>query len=184
MVRIEGSSQMRGGERDARSCCLSLEWVEVQRIRGLLPLLISRTSTLPEPTSSCSGLGGYCDRCDLHVGLDGLRVTGLVRDDAGALTVTVESAPAAMGCPSCGVLAHRHGRVEVRLVDAPSAGRPVTILWRKQRWVCPEQACPRISFVEQDEQIARPRALLTVPACRWAIGGSSNLTGQVLGPRR
>jgi transposase len=117
----------------------------------------------------CSSLGGYCDRCDLLVGLDGLRVIGVERDDAGALTVSVESAPDVMGCPTCGALAHGHGRVKVRLVDAPWAGRPVSIVWCKRRWVCPEQACPTRSFVEQAEHVARPRGLLTVRACRWAI---------------
>ena len=124
---------------------------------------------MPEPTLCCSALGGYCDRCDLLVGLDGLRVTGVARDEVDALTVVVESEPAVMGCPTCGVVAHGHGRRDVRLVDAPSAGRPVTIVWRKRRWLCPEPACPRVSFVEQDERVARPRALLTTRACRWAI---------------
>ncbi|MBR7743800.1 ISL3 family transposase [Phycicoccus sp. BSK3Z-2] len=93
------------------------------------------------------------------------------RDDAGALTVTVtvESATEPMGCPACGVLAHAHGRREVRLVDAPAFGRPTTVVWRKRRWRCPEPACPVGVFSEQDERVARPRALLTVRACRWAI---------------
>jgi transposase len=103
------------------------------------------------------------------VGLDGLRVTGVARDEDDALTVVVESEPVVMGCPTCGVVAHGHGRLDVRLVDAPSAGRPVLIVWRKRRWLCPEPACPRVSFVEQDERVARPRALLTTRACRWAI---------------
>ena len=124
---------------------------------------------MPERTLCCRALGGYCERCDLLVGLDGLRVTDVDRDDGGGLTVTVESEPTLMGCPTCGVLAHGHGRVLVRLVDAPSAGRPVTVLWRKRRWVCPELACPRRSFVEQDGQVAVSRGLLTVRACRWAI---------------
>ena len=124
---------------------------------------------MPEPTLCCPALGSYCDRCDLLVGLDGLRVTGVARDEDDALTVVVESEPAVMGCPTCGVVAHGHGRLEVRLVDAPAAGRPVLIVWRKRRWLCPEPACRRISFVEQDERIARPRALLTARACRWAI---------------
>ncbi|WP_344085523.1 hypothetical protein [Nostocoides veronense] len=36
---------------------------------------------MSEPTSCCSALGGYCERCDLLVGLDGLRVTGVDRED-------------------------------------------------------------------------------------------------------
>ena len=55
---------------------------------------------MPEPTSCCSALGGYCDRRDLLVGLDGLRVTAVARDDSRALTVAVESAQAVMGYPS------------------------------------------------------------------------------------
>ena len=124
---------------------------------------------MPEPTSCCLVRGGYCDRCDLLVGLDGLRVIGVERDDGGGLAVTVESEPEVMGCPTCGVVAHAHGRVRVGLVDAPSAGRPVRIVWCKRRWVCPEPACATRSFVEQAEHIASPRALLTVRACRWAI---------------
>lgn len=124
---------------------------------------------MPEPTSCCRASGGYCERCDLLVGLDGLHVIAVERNEGGGLTVTVESAPSLMGCPACGVVAHGHGRVMVRLVDAPSAGRPVTLLWRKRRWVCPEPSCPRRSFLEQDGQIAARRGLLTVRACRWAI---------------
>ena len=131
------------------------------RIRGLLPLLNPRTSTMPEPTLCCPA-GAYCDRCDLLVGLDGLRVIDVVRDERDALTVTVESEPSVMGCRSCGVVAHAHGRVEVRLVDAPAFGRPVRIVWRKRRWVCPEAGCPVGSFLEQDETIAAPRSKLTV----------------------
>ena len=84
---------------------------------------------MPEPTLCCP-VGGYCDRCDLLVGLDGLRVIDVARDDHDALTVTVESEPSVTGCWSCGVVAHAHGRVEVRLVDAPAFGRPVRIVWR------------------------------------------------------
>jgi hypothetical protein len=75
-----------------------------------------------EPTSCCRSGGGYCDRCDLLLGLDGLRVIGVDRDDGGALTVTVESAPSVMGCRTCGVVARAHGRLEVGLIDAPAIG--------------------------------------------------------------
>lgn len=67
------------------------------------------------------------------------------------------------------VLAHAHGRVAVRLVDAPAMGAPVRIVWRKRRWVCPDGDCPVRSFVEQDETVAGRRARLTTRAARWAI---------------
>jgi hypothetical protein len=38
-----------------------------------------------QPTSCCRSGGGYCDRFDLLLGLDGLCV-GVDRDDGGALT--------------------------------------------------------------------------------------------------
>ncbi len=96
---------------------------------------------MPEPMSCCPGVDGYCDRCDLLVGLNGLHVVAVEGDPGGRLTITVESAREPMGCRSCGVLAHAHGRVEVRLVDAPAMGRPVRIIWRKRRWVCPDPGC-------------------------------------------
>jgi transposase len=100
-----------------------------------------------EPTSCCRSDGGYCDRCDLLLGLEGLRVVAVDRDNGddggGALTVTVESAPGVMGCRTCGVVARGHGRLEVRLVDAPAMGRPVRICRRKRRWICPESRPPR-----------------------------------------
>ena len=152
-------------------------------IRGLLPLRILRTSTMSEPMLCCRG-GGYCARCDLLVGLDGLRVSEVARDAGGALTVTVESEPAVMGCPTCGVVAHAHGRVVVRLVDAPAFGRPVRIRWVKRRWVCPDPDCPAGTFVEQNAAVASPRATLTVRACWWAIGQLRREHASVNGIRR
>jgi hypothetical protein len=115
---------------------------------------------MPEPTLCCRAAGGYCDRCDLLVGL---RVIAVERDDGGRLMVTEESEPQPMGCPKCRPVAHAHGRVAVTLVDAPSAGQPVRVVWRKRRSVFPEPACPVGSFAEHDERVARRRGLLTAP---------------------
>ena len=76
---------------------------------------------MPEPTLCCRAGGGYCDRCDLLVGLPGMHVIGVDRDPLDRLIVTVESAAEPMGCRSCGVIVHGHGRVDVRLVDADDA---------------------------------------------------------------
>ena len=116
----------------------------------------------------CPRTKNYCERCDLLVGLPGLRVVEVVAD-RDWLTVTVESPPAEQGCRACGVITASHGRRIVRLVDAPSFGRPVRILWRKRTWACEEPACPAGVFTEQLGEIARPRALLTTRACWWAI---------------
>jgi transposase len=139
---------------------------------------------MPEPTLCCRVPGGYCDRCDLLVGLPGLRVIGVERDGRDCLVVTVESAAEPMGCRSCGVIARGHGRVDVRLVDAPAFGRPVRIVWRKRRWLCPEPACEVASFVEQDEQVAASRAVMTTRACWWAIEQIRREHASVNGIRR
>ena len=106
------------------------------------------------------------------------------RDDGGGLTITVESAVAPMGCWSCGVVAHAHGRVEVELVDAPAMGRPVRVRWRKRCWRCLEPMCRVGSFVEQDERVAAPRARLTTRACWWAIEQIRREHASVNGVRR
>ena len=139
---------------------------------------------MSEPTSCCRARGSYCERCDVLEGLDGPRVTAVERDDGGRLVVEVESEPTVVGCPACGVVAHGHGRVTVRLVDAPAFGAPVRIRWRKRRWVCPDSGCPVVTFVEQDERVAAPRSSLTVRACRWAIEQLRREHASVNGVRR
>ncbi|MGH9102519.1 MAG: ISL3 family transposase [Acidimicrobiales bacterium] len=126
-----------------------------------------------EPTTgACARLdhAGYCDRCDLLVGLEGLHVTGVGRDDAGGLRVTVETPQRKMGCPACGSIVHSHGRHEVALVDTPCFGRPATLVWRKRSGRCAEAGCATNTFTEVDLDVARSRALLTTRACWWAIG--------------
>jgi transposase len=139
---------------------------------------------MPDSTSCCRATGGYCQRCDLLVGLPGLHVIGVQRDDVG-LRVEVESRlPAVMGCPACGVVAHAHGRQGVELIDAPCFTAPVRLWWRKRRWVCPEASCPVTSFMEQDAAVAARRALLTARATRWAIGQMRRENASVQGLAR
>ncbi|WP_407643931.1 transposase family protein [Enemella dayhoffiae] len=59
---------------------------------------------------------------------------------------------------------------DVEIIDAPWAGRPVRIRWRKRRWICLEDVCAVVSFVEQNPQVCAPRGLLSTRAIRWAIG--------------
>lgn len=110
----------------------------------------------------------YCERCDLLVGLEGFHVID-VADQAGVVRVVVETPPEATGCRTCGVIAHSHGRREVRLIDVPCFGRPVRLIWRKRTWRCAEEKCPTKKFTEQRDDLAGPRALLTARACWWAI---------------
>ena len=139
---------------------------------------------MPDPTSCCRAGGGYCQRCDLLVGLPGLHVVGVARDEAGLRIEVESSADQVMGCPACGVVAHAHGRQRVELIDAPSFGAPVRLWWRKRRWVCPEPACSVTSFMEQDPEVAPRRALLTARATGWAIGQMRRENASVQGLAR
>jgi transposase len=139
---------------------------------------------MSEPTSCCRARGGYCERCDVLVGLDGLHVIGVERDDGGAA-----GRHGGVRADGHGVPGLRGRRARPRpgrggLVDAPAMGRPVRIRWRKRRWVCPDPGCPVGTFVEQDERIAAPRSSLTTRACRWAIEQIRREHASVNGIRR
>jgi len=123
---------------------------------------------MADVTCACCCPGSYCDRCDLLVGLDGLRVVSV--EQRGRLRVVVESPPGPMGCARCGVVAVSHGRREQLLIDAPSFGRPVRVVWRKRTWSCPESGCPVGVFTERWDTVAPPRALFTTRARWWAVG--------------
>ena len=128
------------------------------------PTACVRARSCPDVCSAAT----YCSRCDLLVGLKGFHVLG-VAERHGRVQVVVESAPAPMGCQACGVIAQSRGRRDVLLVDVPCFGRPVRLTWRKRTWRCNEPQCAIKMFTEQDEALARPRALLTTRACWWAI---------------
>ena len=139
---------------------------------------------MTDSTSCCRAPSGYCERCDLLLGLAGLHVVGVQRDDAG-LRVEVESVrPEVMGCPACGVIAHAHGRQRMELIDAPCFTAPVKLWWRKRRWLCPEPMPPVTSFMEQNPDVTRPRALLTARATSWAIGQIRRENASVQGMAR
>ena len=136
---------------------------------GLLPLLAPGTSTMLNSTCACPVALDRCERCDLLLGLPGLHLISVARART-RLMLEVESCDPVAGCPGCGVFAAGHGRIVTSMIDAPWAGRPVRIRWRKRRWICREKACPVMSFLEQDPEVCAPRGLLTRRAVRWAIG--------------
>jgi transposase len=132
------------------------------------PTACARARSCPDPSSPAA----YCGRCDVLVGLDGfhvLEVAEYVGRRGRWLRVVVESPPRVMGCPTCGVVAGSHGRSNVTLIDTPCFGRPVRLVWRKRTWRCAEPSCPAGVVTEQHSDLARPRALLTVRACWWAV---------------
>jgi transposase len=91
-----------------------------------------------------------------------------ITDDGIEVVVSVETVPGLVGCPACGVVARSKDRRWVTLRDAPTAGRPVTVRWRKRIWQCREPACEVNTWTEQRPEFARPRALLTERAGVWA----------------
>ena len=123
---------------------------------------------MPHPTCPCPVALERCRRCDVLLDLPDMhlvdaRVTGSRR------VLDIECCDSITGCPGCGVIATGHGRVTVTLIDAPSAGRPTRLRWRKRRWICLETACTVVSFSEQNPHVAAPRGLLTTRAVSWAI---------------
>lgn len=146
---------------------------------------MSDDTTSPAPCTSAPAEGGYCDRCDLLVGLPGLRVIAVERDDGGGpLVVTVESEAGLEGCPDCGVVAELRGRATVELIDAPMGARPVRVRWRKRSWRCPDAGCPRGAFTEQAPAIAAPRAVLSARAIEWAVAQMRHENASVAGIAR
>lgn len=131
------------------------------------------------PSSVC-----YCDRCDVLVGLGGLRVTGACRRGDGVLVVDLESPPGPSGCPRCGQVAESRGRKTLVLIDAPMGAAPVRIRWRKRRFRCVDDACAQKSFTEQDTAVAAPRSQLTSRAVSWAVAQMRRENASVQGIAR
>jgi hypothetical protein len=72
--------------------------------------------------------------CALLVGLPDVAVVG-VGEWPSWLRVVIATPGGRPRC-SCGGTVHRHGVREVMLVDLPVFGRPVRLVWRKQRRRC------------------------------------------------
>ena len=124
---------------------------------------------MPNHSCVCPDALDRCVRCDVLLDFPGLHLVAVSKARAGLL-LEVESCDPVTGCPGCGVIATGHGRVVVEMIDAPWAGRPVRIRWRKRRWICLESVCAVTTFVEQDPEVCAPRGLLSTRAIRWAIG--------------
>jgi len=105
--------------------------------------------------------------CELLVGLPEVNVLGVDDDADGPLRVHVEARAGRPVCPRCGGPVWRKDRDRVMLVDLPAFGRPVRLVWHKQRWECPDDACPVGTFTEQAPRIAPARGAMTDRAGRW-----------------
>ena len=97
----------------------------------------------------------------------------------GPLRVHVNARLERPSCPGCGGEVWRKDRNPVVLVDLPVFGRPVRLVWHKQRWKCPDGDCPAGSFTEQASQIALARAVMS--RAGWPVG---DRTGGAAGSQR
>lgn len=101
--------------------------------------------------------------------MPGFRVLA-VDDSAVDVVVSVETVVDRLACPACGVFARSKGRRLVKLRDAPSGDRPVTVCWRKRVGKCVEPACAMVTWTEQRPEFVLPGHVLTVRACEWVTG--------------
>jgi transposase len=123
------------------------------------------------PTSgragACSGIDP-CSRCDLLLGLGGIHVEQVERED-GLLTVIVSTPVEPTGCPECGVIAVGRGRHRRVLHNVPGASR-VEVIWWQRVWRCTDAHCSKKTFVEQLPSLVPARGSITTRAIIWAIG--------------
>ncbi|MFD7408685.1 ISL3 family transposase [Streptomyces sp. NPDC059866] len=88
-----------------------------------------------------------------------------VRAEDGGIALTVRTVTSEAACPDCGGVSGRvHGGYRRRLADLAAAGQRVVIDLLVRRFLCPEAACGRRTFVEQvdglTERFARRTPLL------------------------
>jgi transposase len=78
-----------------------------------------------------------------------------------AVKVIIEQIARDGPCPDCGVLSSVvKDRPLIRVKDLPASGQAVQLWWRKRRFRCGEDRCPRWSFT-QTAAAVRPRGRLT-----------------------
>src|SRR5699024_1496388 len=63
-------------------------------------------------------------------------------------------------------------------------GTPVRLIWRRRRWICPEERCPGGTIAEDVPELVEGGAKLTVRAVWWAIGQMRREHGTVEGIAR
>ncbi|MFZ0214536.1 MAG: ISL3 family transposase [Candidatus Dormiibacterota bacterium] len=112
------------------------------------------------------------------VGLKDVRV--LHHERCGSeVELMIEQVLTDVRCPACGGPVRVKERPVVRYVDLPVYGTPMHLVWRKHRMHCPDQRCPKGSFVLSDHRIAAKNCRLTTRAAKWAtvqVGGGRTVS--------
>jgi transposase len=93
------------------------------------------------------------------LGLPGFVVLAVSEHD-GEVEQAIETTADLVGCRECGAVAQLHDRRPCWIRDLPTAGRPVTLVWIKRVWRCPQPLCPTRTWTETSPLIT-PRASLT-----------------------
>jgi transposase len=102
-------------------------------------------------------------------GLEGLAVERVVLTGLGVKIVQlVTDDPDAARCPVCATVS-TSGKdwVLTRPRDLPCGGEFAQVQWRKRRWRCRTEVCPRASFTEQVAQV--PAGMRTTTRLRAAL---------------
>ena len=111
------------------------------------------------PTQVLSGV--LSDPTAMLFGLEEFSVLRVDRCGPRAVKVIIEQIARDGPCPDCGVLsAVVKDRPLTRIKDLPASGQAVELWWRKRRFRCVEDRCPRRSFT-QTATAVRPRSRLT-----------------------
>jgi transposase len=103
------------------------------------------------------------------LGLEGLAVERVALTTLGVRVVQlITDDPDAARCPACRVVS-TSGKdwVLTRPHDLPCGGGQVAVQWRKRRWRCRTEVCPRASFTEQVAQV--PAGMRTTTRLRTAL---------------
>jgi hypothetical protein len=98
-----------------------------------------------------------------------LRVEGVVHSSAGVKIIQVATGdPDAARCPVCREVSTSGKEwVLTRPKDLPCGGVFAVTLWRKRRWRCRTEGCPRRTFTEQVGQV--PAGMRTTTRLRAAL---------------
>jgi transposase len=106
------------------------------------------------------------------LGLEGLAVERVVLTGLGVKIVQlVTDDPDAARCPVCrSVSTSGKDWVLTRPHDLPCGGEFAVVQWRKRRWRCRTEVCPRASFTEQVAQV--PAGMRTTTRLRTALAAA------------
>ena len=105
--------------------------------------------------------------CELLVGLGDVNVLGVDGVAGEPIRVRVEARWLRPECRRCSTSAVAKDRPVVVLVDLCVFGRPARLVWRKHRWLCPDETCRSVTWTGQEPRIGSPRLALTDRAGRW-----------------